>query len=158
LTQNAEHVPFRDSKLTRILQESIGGNYKTSLIVTCSPHSFNKEETTSTLKFATRAKTIKTHYKVNIQNSPESLGQIIEKLRAELEAAKIEIATLKSGEMPTEGFETQITQYSRRKDIEASPFKDMFSVQTEGDIKGSNSQTLPKDRLVDFATKFFNLF
>jgi len=146
LTQNAEHIPFRDSKLTRILQESIGGNYKTALIVTCSPHSFNKEETTSTLKFATRAKTIKTHYKINIQNSPESLTQIIEKLRAELEAAKIQIATLKSVEMQTEGLETQITQYSRRKETEVSPFKDLLSVQTEGDIKGSNSQTRLKDR------------
>lgn len=117
------------------------------MIVTCSPHSFNKEETTSTLKFATRAKTIKTHYKINIQNSPESLGQIIEKLRAELDAAKIEIATLKGLEMQTEGLETQITQYSRRKETEASPFIDMFSIQTEGEIKGSGSQAKLKDRL-----------
>ena len=52
LTSNAEHIPYRDSKLTRILQESLGGNYKTSLIVTCSPHSYHFEETTSSLKFA----------------------------------------------------------------------------------------------------------
>ena len=41
LTQGLGHVPFRDSKLTRILKESLGGNYKTYLIVTCSPHSYN---------------------------------------------------------------------------------------------------------------------
>ena len=40
LTSNSDHIPYRDSKLTRILQESLGGNYKTSLIVTCSPHSY----------------------------------------------------------------------------------------------------------------------
>ena len=49
LTSNQEHIPYRDSKLTRILQESLGGNYKTSLIVACSPHSYNVEETISSL-------------------------------------------------------------------------------------------------------------
>ena len=60
------HVPYRDSKLTRILQESLNGNYKTYIITTCSPHSASKEETISTLKFATRAKTIKLKFKMNI--------------------------------------------------------------------------------------------
>lgn len=101
LTSNAEHIPYRDSKLTRILQESLGGNYKTSLIVTCSPCSSNKEETISTLKFAARAKTIKTHYKVNVHMSSESMARMIEKLRAELEAAMAEIARLRSGEGPS---------------------------------------------------------
>lgn len=45
------HIPYRDSKLTRVLQESLGGNAKTSLIITCSPSSFNAEETVGTLKF-----------------------------------------------------------------------------------------------------------
>ena len=45
------HVPYRDSKLTRMLQESLGGNSKTSLIITCSPSIFNKDETVSTLRF-----------------------------------------------------------------------------------------------------------
>ena len=45
------HIPYRDSKLTRILSESLGGNSKTSLIITCSPARFNFDETVSTLKF-----------------------------------------------------------------------------------------------------------
>lgn len=45
------HVPYRDSKLTRVLQESLGGNSKTCLIITCSPSSFNEIETVSTLRF-----------------------------------------------------------------------------------------------------------
>lgn len=73
LTTNSEHIPYRDSKLTRILQESLGGNFKTSLLVTCSSHSSSLEETLSTLKFATRAKSIKNNFKMNIKNSPESL-------------------------------------------------------------------------------------
>ena len=50
------HVPYRDSKLTRLLQESLGGNSMTSLIITCSPSYFNEEETRSTLRFGQRAK------------------------------------------------------------------------------------------------------
>jgi kinesin family protein 5 len=47
----ATHIPYRDSKLTRMLQESLGGNSKTSLIITCSPSIFNEKETISTLRF-----------------------------------------------------------------------------------------------------------
>lgn len=47
----ASHIPYRDSKLTRMLQESLGGNSKTSLIITCSPSIFNEKETISTLRF-----------------------------------------------------------------------------------------------------------
>lgn len=50
------HVPYRDSKLTRILSESLGGNSKTCLIITCSPSIYNEQETISTLKFGKRAK------------------------------------------------------------------------------------------------------
>ena len=50
------HIPYRDSKLTRVLQESLGGNSKTCLIITCSPSSFNEAETISTLRFGKRAK------------------------------------------------------------------------------------------------------
>ena len=44
ITQGMGHIPYRDSKLTRILKESLGGNYKPYLIVTCSPHSYNLDE------------------------------------------------------------------------------------------------------------------
>ena len=81
MTSNAEHIPYRDSKLTRILQESLGGNYKTSLIVACSPHSYNVDETISSLQFAQRAKTIKNKVKVNIKYSYEELQKIICHLR-----------------------------------------------------------------------------
>ena len=59
------HVPYRDSKLTRVLQDSLGGNSKTTLIVTCSPSPYNEQETISTLRFGTRAKFIKNQAKIN---------------------------------------------------------------------------------------------
>jgi len=59
------HIPYRDSKLTRVLQESLGGNSKTCLIVTCSPHHSNLAETISTLRFGISAKKIKNTPKIN---------------------------------------------------------------------------------------------
>lgn len=59
LTQpGTSHVPYRDSKLTFILKDSLGGNAKTTLIVACSPSLLDAEETLSTLRFAQRAKEI----------------------------------------------------------------------------------------------------
>lgn len=67
------HVPYRDSKLTRILQESLGGNSRTTLIINCSPSSYNDAETIGTLRFGMRAKTIKNKAKVNAELSPAEL-------------------------------------------------------------------------------------
>ena len=67
------HIPYRDSKLTRVLQESLGGNAKTSLIITCSPARYNLDETLSTLRFGARAKRIKNKPKVNKELSIQEL-------------------------------------------------------------------------------------
>lgn len=82
------HVPYRDSKLTFILRESLGGNAKTTLLIACSPHSFNLEETVSTLRFGQRAKTIKNKAKINQQRSIEELELIVKKLTRELQLVK----------------------------------------------------------------------
>jgi kinesin family protein 5 len=58
-------VPYRDSKLTRLLQDSLGGNSVTTLIINCSPSIYNSQETLSTLRFGTRAKSIKNKPRVN---------------------------------------------------------------------------------------------
>lgn len=63
LVERTPHVPYRESKLTRLLQESLGGRTKTSIIATISPGHKDLEETMSTLEYANRAK--------NIQNKPE---------------------------------------------------------------------------------------
>jgi kinesin family protein 5 len=58
-------VPYRDSKLTRLLQESLGGNSKTSLIINVSPSGYNAGESISSLRFGFRAKEIKNRPKIN---------------------------------------------------------------------------------------------
>ena len=73
LTKNAKHVPYRDSKLTRVLQESLGGNSLTNLIINCSPSMSNQTETLSTLRFGQRAKLIKNKVVANTQQSVKEL-------------------------------------------------------------------------------------
>jgi len=88
------HVPYRDSKLSRVLQESLGGNAKTSLIITCSPSVFNEQETVSTLRFGQRAKMIKNVVKVNHERSAEELKVLLEKKDLNLLELRSRIASL----------------------------------------------------------------
>ena len=73
------HIPYRDSKLTRVLQESLGGNSKTKLIVTCSPHPNNLAETISTLRFGISAKKIKNTPKINKELTVAELQALLDK-------------------------------------------------------------------------------
>jgi kinesin family protein 15 len=68
------HVPYRDSKLTYLLQDSLGGNSKTAIIATVSPSSCCAMETLSTLKFAQRAKFIQNNAVVNEDASGEMIA------------------------------------------------------------------------------------
>jgi kinesin family member 5 len=77
-----KYVPYRDSKLTRILQESLGGNSRTTLIINCSPSSYNDAETLSTLRFGIRAKSIKNSARVNTELSPAELKGLLGKAQA----------------------------------------------------------------------------
>ena len=65
LAEKSSHIPYRDSKLTRVLKDSLGGNSKTTLIVTCSPHVVHLAETISTLRFGENAQKIKNKPKIN---------------------------------------------------------------------------------------------
>ncbi|KAF2193792.1 kinesin-domain-containing protein [Zopfia rhizophila CBS 207.26] len=88
------HIPYRDSKLTRILQESLGGNSRTTLIINCSPSSYNDAETISTLRFGMRAKTIKNKAKVNAELSPAELKALLKKAQGQVTTFETYIANL----------------------------------------------------------------
>lgn len=90
------HIPYRDSKLTRILQESLGGNSRTTLIINCSPSSYNDAETVSTLRFGVRAKAIKNKAKVNAELSPAELKQLLRKAQSQVTSFETYISALES--------------------------------------------------------------
>lgn len=99
------HVPYRNSKLTRILQESLGGNSRTTLIINCSPSSYNDAETISTLRFGMRAKSIKNKAKVNAELSPQELKKQLKavqhqamKFEQYIALAEAELALWRKGE------------------------------------------------------------
>ena len=75
--KNATHIPYRESKLTRILTESLGGNAKTCLIITGSPSPYNEMETVSTMRFGTAARNIKNKPKVNREYTVPELKRMI---------------------------------------------------------------------------------
>ncbi|ODV96378.1 hypothetical protein PACTADRAFT_49737 [Pachysolen tannophilus NRRL Y-2460] len=92
LVDKTPHIPYRESKLTRLLQDSLGGKTKTCIIATISPAKISLEETLSTLEYANRAKSIKNKPQVNHSMSKQLLIseyiQEIESLRKDLNATR----------------------------------------------------------------------
>ena len=87
--KTTKHIPYRDSKLTRLLQGSLGGNARTCMLAAISPASRNREETQSTLRYASRAK--------RIVNTPsqvviDSKDSMLASLRKEISALKEQLA------------------------------------------------------------------
>lgn len=87
------HVPYRDSKLTRLLQDSLGGNSRTVMIACVSPADINAEETLNTLKYANRAR--------NIQNKPivnrDPMSTEMQRMRQQLEYLQSELLCARAG-------------------------------------------------------------
>lgn len=76
----SQFVPYRDSKLTRILQDSLGGNSRTSMIACVSPAEFNFDESLNTLKYASRARNIKNKPVVNRDPNSALIAQLRQQL------------------------------------------------------------------------------
>ena len=84
---HSSHIPYRDSKLTRLLQDSLGGNAKTIMVANIGPSKFNYDETLTTLRYANRAKDIKNKPRVNEDPKDAMLREFqeeIARLKAQL--------------------------------------------------------------------------
>lgn len=115
LVDKNSHIPYRESKLTRLLQDSLGGRTKTCIIATVSPAKSNLEETISTLDYAFRAKNIRNKPQVNTLINKKAL---LKEYAAEIEKLKTElIATrLRNGvHLTNEAYEEMTVQNESRR-------------------------------------------
>ncbi|KAF9982840.1 hypothetical protein BGZ75_005692 [Mortierella antarctica] len=124
-SKKASHVPYRDSKLTRLLQDSLGGNALALMIACVSPSDVNLGETLNTLKYANRARNIKNSSSLNQElnmDNPEYLRSVIQKLKLEIRLLK-EAKAAKAG-TGLVGSTDEVTEkglYSNRNSMIAAP-------------------------------------
>ena len=134
------HIPYRESKLTRILQESLGGNSKTCLIITCSPSEYNESETLSTLRFGTRAKKMKNKPKINKEVTVQELKLKVEKLEKLLVICNARIS--------------QLTEFINENGLSVPETKDNliidnFNNNNNNNIKNINNINSEKNENID---------
>ncbi|XP_029947707.1 kinesin-like protein KIF18A [Salarias fasciatus] len=107
------HIPYRDSKLTRILKDSLGGNCRTVMIANISPSSLSYDDTHNTLKYANRAKEIKSSLKSNVVSLDSHIGQyavICEKQRQEILQLKQKLKEYESKNNTSDALNTTSSQ------------------------------------------------
>ena len=162
LTSNKknEHIPYRDSKLTRILQESLGGNFKTSLVVTCSPHSYHLEETLSSLYFGKRVKTIKNYVKVNIKYTYDELQKMVYELEEKLKKNNVDVGDNNNNNNSDEKMKEIVDKYEKEKknfEEEINELKDdLKNKENEINELKLKENELDKNKLIELYKKIIN--
>ncbi|ERN14403.1 hypothetical protein AMTR_s00033p00236820 [Amborella trichopoda] len=164
------HVPYRDSKLTRLLQDSLGGNSKTVMIACVSPADTNAEETLNTLKYANRARNIQNKAIINRDPMVAQMQRMrlqLEQLQAELLYSrgegvpfeelqvlrhKISVLEVSNTELQQELQETRITcDRLARNAIDAQVEKDQLLVKMESVRNGKSWDEVEDDtKMQDF--------
>lgn len=138
LTSNAPHIPYRDSKLTRLLTDSLGGNSKTHLIVTCSQSLFNIDETISTLRFGSNTQKIKNKPVVNLEMN-------IEEYKKQLLQANDKILTQQNIISALQQDFNKLIIYCESKGLNVQSFKD-FLKKRENDLRNNVGDDTGDDR------------
>ncbi|KAM2639893.1 hypothetical protein FF1_026968 [Malus domestica] len=139
------HVPYRDSKLTRILQSSLGGNARTTIICTMSPAHSHVEQSRNTLLFASCAKEVTTSAQVNVVMSDKALVKHLQKeltrLENELRGSGHKIVSadsstiLREKDLQIEKLKKEVSELTQQRDLAQSQVKDL--VRVLGDDKPS---------------------
>ncbi|KAG6475566.1 hypothetical protein ZIOFF_064794 [Zingiber officinale] len=129
------HIPYRDSKLTRILQSSLGGNARTAIICTMSPARSHVEQSRNTLFFANRAKQVVTNAQVNVVMSDKAL---IKHLQREVARLESELSSHYILTMFLIQMEREIKELMQQRDLAQSRLDDLST--TLGDDEQSSRQ------------------
>ncbi|KAL6524753.1 hypothetical protein OROMI_030346 [Orobanche minor] len=143
------HIPYRDSKLTRILQHSLGGNARTAIICTMSPAHTHLEQSRNTLLFASCAKQVSTNAHVNVVMSEKALVKQLQKELARLEnelrnlsslaASCGSSSALKEKELLIEKMDKEIKELTHQRDLAQSRMEDMLRSASGGEYNVSKS-------------------
>ncbi|XP_028425637.1 kinesin-1 heavy chain isoform X3 [Perca flavescens] len=140
LAEGSSYVPYRDSKMTRILQDSLGGNCRTTMVICCSPSAFNDAETRSTLLFGQRAKTIKNTVSLNVELTAEQWKKKWEKEKEKNKTLKNTVTWLEA-------------ELNRWRSGESVPVEDQFDKEkAKAEVQAldsalSNDKTAPTPAL-----------
>lgn len=133
------HVPYRDSKLTRLLQDSLGGNSKTIMVANIGPASYNYEESLTTLRYANRAKNIKNKPRINedpkdalLRQYQEEIGRLKEKLAQKSVVQRKKKKTKKRKEDETADSESD-AEDSRGEDNKVESDKKLIAEQLKAE-------------------------
>ncbi|KZL74326.1 kinesin motor domain-containing protein [Colletotrichum tofieldiae] len=133
LVDKSQHIPYRESKLTRLLQDSLGGQTKTCIIATISPAKSNLEETISTLDYAFRAKNIRNKPQVNAMINKRML---LRDFATEIERLKSELITTRQRNgvyLSNESYEEMTAQSESRRIVMEEQAAKMETL--EGNLK-----------------------
>lgn len=155
--KNWKHAPYRESVLTYVLSDSLGGNSKTMMIATISPHEDNIEDTINTLQYALRAKSIVCHAKANEEQSRaivDSMRDEILKLREQMSKPQEGNVVINSAEAEEKiaEFEREIREIEKNKlEVEEELKKQMVAQQ-------EMQQQIVVEKSERFAAAFRNAF
>ncbi|KAK3231740.1 hypothetical protein Dsin_003621 [Dipteronia sinensis] len=139
-----QHIPYRDSKLTRILQNSLGGNAKTAIICTMSPARSHVEQSRNTLLFASCAKEVSTNAQVNVVMSDKALVKQLQRELARLESEMKSVgstsvksnstALLKEKELIIEQMDKEIRELTQQRDLAQSRVEKLLQSSGEDQV------------------------
>ncbi|KAE8203578.1 hypothetical protein A4X06_0g2015 [Tilletia controversa] len=156
----SKHVPYRNSKLTRLLKFSLGGNCRTTMIVCVSPSSAHYEETHNTLKYANQAKNIRTKISRNMLNVDRHVAQYVQAIHElKEEVAELKAKLAERGMLESVGMKRRRIDVQREVEVATSRMQESIEgvkrlvgqkAVAQAELDGANAQLGPvKARLAE---------
>ena len=148
------HVPYRDSKLTRLLQDSLGGNARTIMVANLGPANYNYDETITTLRYANRAKNIKNKPRINEDPKDALLREFqeeIARLKAQINQKAVPREKRKKKEKKPKVVKQKTTE--NENNVEKIEDMEVDKIETESDKESSDEENDEETSIREVAEK-----